>query len=219
MNGPRTLAVDYDVYEIALLAGGPRRAVDAAAVALVESGRVSVDRSNGRLTATDTRRSHALEAALLDAIGTRGGYSLATVRWRVDNDERVSALRRRLELDDLLRPSTASSSRYGCAWQTFALTGEGRRTLRHLRSMPPPDRVAQGTSAMHVALLGVRAMADPGLRSALFDPPARSRSAGRSPSSWSFGGGGGSGGDAGGWGGWGGDGGGCGGGDGGGGGC
>jgi len=209
MNGPRTLAVDYDLYEIALLAGGPRRAVDAAAVALVESGRVSVDRSNGRLTATDTRRSHALEAALLNAIGTRGAPSLATVRWRVNNDERLSALRRRLELDELLRPSTASSPRSGRAWQTFALTGEGRRTLRHLRSMPPPDRVAQGTSAMQVALLGVQAMADAGLRSALFDPPAPPRVRSWSSSSWSFGGGGGGGGgDAGGGGGWGGDGGG-----------
>jgi uncharacterized membrane protein YgcG len=179
MNGPRTLAVDYDLYEIALLAGGPRRAVDAAAVALVESGRVAVDRSNGQLSVQDARRSHALEAALLDAIGTQGHRSLTTVRWRVVNDERLTALRRRLELDELLRPSAAASSRHRRAWQTFALTGEGRRTLRHLRSVPPPDRVAQGTSAMQVALLGVRAMADPDLRSALFDPPAPPRSRNR----------------------------------------
>jgi hypothetical protein len=178
MNGPRTLAVDYDLYEIAFLAGGPRRAVHAAAVALVESGRVGVDRSNGLLSVVDGRRSHALEAALLDAIGSRGHRSLATVRWRVENDERLSALRRRLELDGLLRPSTAPPSRHRRAWQTLALTGEGRRTLRHLRSTPPADRVGAGTSALQVALSGVAAMPDPELRSALFEPPAPPRSRG-----------------------------------------
>ena len=37
MTGPRTLAADYDVYEIAYLAGGPHRAMETAVVALVES--------------------------------------------------------------------------------------------------------------------------------------------------------------------------------------
>lgn len=173
---PRTLAVDYDVYEIAVLAGGPRRAVDAAAVALVESGRVQVDRATGGLTVTDARRSHALEAAVLDAIGIRGHRSIETVRWRVDSDERLTVLRRRPEADGLLRASAPGRRERG--WQTFALTGEGRRTLRHLRTSPPADRVAEGTSAMQVALWGRGVLADAELRSALFEPPPPSRARG-----------------------------------------
>jgi hypothetical protein len=177
MNGPRTLAVDYDVYEVAYLAGGPRRAVDAAMVALVEGGRVAVDRSTGQLTVADGGRRHPVEAAVLDAIGARHHRTMATVRWRVETDERLSAVRRRLESDGLLRPSAPSSRRYS-AWSLMALTAEGRRTLRHLRAEPPADRIAVGTGAMPVALGGPTAMADPDLRSALFDPPGPQRSRG-----------------------------------------
>ena len=59
MAAPRTLAVDYDLYEVAYLAGGPRRAVDVAVVALVESGRVDVDRSTGQFSVVDARHRHA----------------------------------------------------------------------------------------------------------------------------------------------------------------
>jgi len=168
MTGPRTLAVDYDLYEVACLAGGPRRAMDAALVALVESGRVHVDRTTGQLSVGDTRRRHPVEAAVLDAIGSRGHRTVATVRWRLASDDRLTAVLGRLERDGLLRPS--ASSRKPRSWQAFALTGEGRRTLRHLRSHPPADRVADRTSAMQVALCGPDAMADQELRSALFEP-------------------------------------------------
>ncbi len=174
MNGPRTLAVDYDVYEVAYLAGGPRRAVEAAMVALVEGGRVAVDRSTGQLTVADGGRRHPVEAAVLDAIGARHHRTLATVRWRVETDERLSTVRRRLEGDGLLRPSAPSSRRYS-AWSLMALTAEGRRTLRHLRAEPPADRIAVGTGAMLVALAGPAAMTDRELGSALFDPPAPPR--------------------------------------------
>ncbi|TFV71653.1 TIGR04222 domain-containing membrane protein [Blastococcus sp. CT_GayMR20] len=174
MNGPRTLAVDFDVYEVAYLAGGPRRAVDAAMVALVEGGRVAVDRTTGQLAVADGGRRHPVEAAVLDAIGVRHHRTIATVRWRVETDERLSAVRRRLEGDGLLRPSAPSSRRYS-AWSLMALTAEGRRTLRHLRAEPPADRIALGTGALPVALGGPAAMTDPALRSALFDPPAPPR--------------------------------------------
>jgi hypothetical protein len=177
MTGPRTLAADYDVYEIAYLAGGPRRAMETALVALVVGGRVAVDRSNGHLTVADGRRRHPMEAAVLDAIGSRRQRTIATVRWRVETDERLTALRRRLESDGLLRPSAPTSRRYR-AWSATALTAEGRRTLRHVRAEPPADRVADGTGAMQVALCGPAAVADRELRSALFDPPAPPRPSG-----------------------------------------
>ena len=161
MTGPRTLATDYDVYEVAFLAGGPRRAVDTAVVALVESGRVRVDAAlPGSCRSSSTGAGTPLEAAVLDAVGRRGQCSIDTVRWRLESDERLVSLGQRLERDGLLSPAGCRSSIRRRHWQLLALTGEGRRTLRHLRSDPPPDRVAGETSAMAVALAGTGQMAD-----------------------------------------------------------
>jgi len=171
MTGPRTLATDYDVYEVAFLAGGPRRAVDTALVALVESGRVRVTPLTGELSVVEHRRRHPVEAAVLDAVGVRGKWSIDTVRWRLESDERIGSLGRRLERDGLLSPAGSRSGFRRRHWELLSLTGEGRRTLRHLRSDPPPDRVAGETSAMAVALAGTGRMADRDVHATLFEPP------------------------------------------------
>ena len=166
MNAPRTLAVDYDVYEIAYLAGGPCRAVEAAVVALAESGRIAVDRSTGQLSVVDGRGRHWLETAVLEAVAHRGYRMLETLRWRLANDELLASVRQRLQGDGLLRRS-ASTPRSTRAWQTLALTGQGRRTLRDLRERPS----AEAGGGLSVALGGPRAVSDDSLRTALFDPP------------------------------------------------
>ncbi|SDG03942.1 TIGR04222 domain-containing protein [Blastococcus aurantiacus] len=171
MNGARTLAIDYDVYEIAHLAGGPRRAVEAAVVALAGGGHLTVDRSTGHLSAAGVPRRHWLEAAVSDGVGQRDWRSVRTLRRRLVLDERLAAVGRRLESDGLLRRS-ASGSRRHRTWQLVALTGEGRRTLRSLRAQPPVDHLAEGTDAMAVALGGPEALGDTSLRRALFHPPA-----------------------------------------------
>ncbi|TFV90538.1 TIGR04222 domain-containing membrane protein [Blastococcus sp. CT_GayMR16] len=173
MTGPRTLAADYDLYEIAYLAGGPRRAVDTAVVALVESGCLRVTPHSGGLTVVEHRRRHSLEAAVLDAVGLRGNRSIDTVRWRLQDDERLHAVGQRLERDGLARGRTPMRLRH---WHLLALTGEGRRTLRHLRSDPPTDRVAGETGALVVALSGPERMADADVRAAVFEPPRPARS-------------------------------------------
>ena len=104
MTGPHTLATDYDVYEVAFLAGGPRRAVDTAVVALVESGRVRVTPLSGELSIVEHRRRHSLEAAVLDAVGRPGQCSIDTLRWRLESDERLLSLGQRLERDGLRVP-------------------------------------------------------------------------------------------------------------------
>ncbi len=206
----------YDVYDIAYLAGGPHHVVDTALVALAESGRVKA-RATGELSATDVRRRFPVEAAVLDALGSRPRRSAGTLRWLLDRDPRIAAIGDRLAADGLLsgRQRWFSGDR-----PRPALTRAGRAALRRLKADPPADHVAPGTSAMLVALTGVRAMPDAALWASLFEPPtpprrARVRDHGGAhsymPAYWA-------GGDAGGWGGFGGDGG-CGGADGGGGSC
>lgn len=171
MNGTPTLALDYDVYEIAYLAGGPCRAVDAAVVALAGGGHLTIDDSTGHLTAAGVPRRHWLEAAVSEGVGERDWHSVRTLRWRLVLDARFAAMGRRLQSDGLLRRSGSGSRRHR-AWQLVALTGAGRRALRSLRAQPPVDRVAAGTEAMAVALGGPAAMSDTALRRGLFHPAA-----------------------------------------------
>lgn len=170
MNTARTLAVDHDVYEIAYLAGGSHRAVDTAVVALVERGHVSVNRSTGHLSVADGRPRHWLEEAVLDGIGDRGYRTVQTLRWRMKDDERFADVRRRLQSDGLLRRSVSRSHRYR-PWRIAALTGAGRRALRHLRSETSVGRVAGSTDVLGMALGGPAALSDLSLRAVLFDPP------------------------------------------------
>jgi len=179
MTAPQAFATDYDVYEVAFLAGGPRRAVDTAVVALIESGRVHVSRLSGELSVVRHRRWHSVEAAVLDVVGQPGEWSIDTVRRRLESDERIRSLGQRLERDGLLTTSAARPRIRIRQWRLLSLTGEGRRTLRQLQTDPPPDRVAGETSAMAVALGGTRRMADRGARATVFEPAGRQRARGR----------------------------------------
>ena len=181
MIGTPTPALDHDVYEIAYLAGGPCRAVDAAVVALAGGGHLTVDHSTGHLTAAGVPRRHWLEAAVSDGVGQRDWRSVRTLRRRLVLDDRLAAMGRRLADDGLLRRSASGASRQR-TWQLMALTGKGRRTLRALRAQPPVDRVAAGTDAMAVALGGPAAVSDSSLRRALFHPPAPGPVPGERPS-------------------------------------
>jgi hypothetical protein len=208
----------YDLYDIAYLAGGPHAVVDTALVALAETGRVRASET-GELSAVDLRRRNPVEAAVLDALGPRPRRSVGTVRWRLEQDERITRLGRRLVADGLITGRQRGMRTRGRPLPVR--TRDGRRVLRRLRADPPRDRLADGTSAMLVALVGIRAMPDAELRARLFAPPAlprrgdmrrRSGADGYVPGLWWAGGGMG-GGDIGGCGGgWGGDAGGCGGG-------
>jgi hypothetical protein len=168
MTGARTLATDYDVYEIAYLAGGPRRVVETAVAVLVESGRIRAMEPTGELAVVDPRRGHPVEAAVLDAVGVRGHRSIDAVHRRVESDDRLAAVARRLAGDGLLRPGAGSGRRGRWLW---ALTREGRRTLRHLRGNPPDGQAGPSPSAVLVALTGPDGLADPALRAAVFEPP------------------------------------------------
>lgn len=160
-----TFRPDLDVYEVAFLAGGLQRVVDTALVALVESGRVRVH-SPGELAAVQLDRRHPVEAAVLDAVGTRGHPSVDTIRWRVARDERVTGLGRSLSEAGLLRRRLLRGR------GTWCPTRAGREALRLTAAQPPVDRSFDGGSAPRVALHGSEAMADAELRTALFERPS-----------------------------------------------
>src|SRR4051794_35676723 len=113
----------YDLYDIAYLAGGHVRVADTAVVTLVERGQVRVA-PDGQLSVLRLGRRHPVEAAALDAIGTRGWRSVASVRWRFEDDPRLSGIAERLAPDRLLPPKNPP------------LPGRGGRPARR----PPPRR-------------------------------------------------------------------------------
>jgi hypothetical protein len=141
-----------DVYDVACLAGGPSRVVDTALVALVVTGRVRAV-APGELQVTDPRRRHPVEAAVLDAVGSRGRRSVATVRWRALADERVTGLARQLRARRLL------------GWFSRP-TAAGRQVLERARA-------ADVGPVLHAALEGPERLADPVLRAAVLEPPHR----------------------------------------------
>jgi hypothetical protein len=142
-------ALALDVYDIACLAGGQDRMVDAALIALVQSGRVRVVHP-GQLATVGLARRHPVEAALLDAVGPVGHRSIDTIRWRVTADERLLDVAAGLHHAGLLgrhHPHLPGGRR-------DAPTATGRRLLHRLSAAPPRDDVAPGTDAMDVALHG-----------------------------------------------------------------
>jgi hypothetical protein len=166
------------VYEVAYLAGGAERVVDTALVAMVETGRIRVH-SAGQLAVVEPTRRHAVEAAVLDAVGTRGHRSVDVVRWRLADDDRISAVGRRLADEGLIsRWSTVLRHRD----RPPVRTAVGRRVLRSLQAAPPVDRASDGGSAVLVALHGHPRMTDTVLRAAIFEafptPSAKARAAG-----------------------------------------
>src|SRR4051794_26054593 len=163
-----------DVYEAAFLAGGPDRVVETALVALVETGRVRVQRG-GQLSVVDDRSRHPVEDAVLAAIGPHGHREFETVRWMAGKDERLTGLTERLRRDGLI-------SGIPLPWwrRPVVLTAAGRRTLRRLRADPAVTSAAAGTSAATVALNGTEQMPDREQRDALFNPPGPHRQRGHS---------------------------------------
>ena len=164
MTGMRTL----DVYEVAYLAGGPRRAVEAAVVALIENGRLRVTRATAALQVVDPRRRHSVEAAVLDAAGPRARRSIDGIGWRVRTDARLAALADGLQQAGLVSRRGGVHATAERIWTAVGLTRAGRRELRRLRSEPPVDGSSE---ALAVALGGPEAWADAELRAAVFAPP------------------------------------------------
>jgi hypothetical protein len=164
MTGTRTL----DVYELAYLAGGPRRAVEAAVVALVEAGVLRANRVSGELLLLQRRPCSDLEAAVLDVVGFRGSRLLGTVCWRLRADVRLTAIGRRLQADGLLADGDGLESLRRRFWTVLSVTGAGRRVLRQRRR----ELGSAGSDALRVALSGPGAMRDRQLYVALFDPPS-----------------------------------------------
>ena len=163
MTGTRTL----DVYELAYLAAGPRRAAEAAVVALIEAGVLRANRTTGELILLQRRPCSELEAAVLDAVGFRGYRLLGAVCWRLRADARLTGIGQRLENEGLLARGGAPESLRRRWWTALAVTGAGRRALRRRRR----ELGADASDALRVALSGPAAMRDRGLYVALFDPP------------------------------------------------
>jgi hypothetical protein len=161
---------DLDIYDVAYLAGGPERAVDAALVALVQTGRIRAH-SPGRFATVGLSRRHPVEAAVLDAIGQAGHRSVDTILWRLADDERLLDVEERLRRAGLLRRGTWLGRGHSPDRRLFVRTSAGRRTLRRLSAQPPADLVAAGTDAMAVALGGRARLPDRELCAAVFEGP------------------------------------------------
>ena len=162
-------AAELDLYDIAFLAGGIERVVDTALVALVQSGRIRVH-APGELAVVQPGRSHAVEAAVLDAVGIRGHRSVDTIRWRLADDTRLSEPRASLVASGLLRRRFRLRRRRssGSPWSP---TATGREALRRLADDPGAARVLNGGDALQVALRGREALPDPRSRSEIFERP------------------------------------------------
>ena len=168
MTGTHVPLLGSDLYEVAYLAGGPRRAVEAAVVALIEDGRLRVTRSTAELHVVDPRRRHPVEAAVLDAAGPRARRSIDGIAWRVRTDARLVALADGLQQAGLVSRRGGVHATAERTWTAVGLTRAGRRELRRLRSAPP---VVGSSGALAVALGGPGAWANADLRAAVFAPP------------------------------------------------
>jgi hypothetical protein len=170
----RGTSPQLDVYDIACLAGGPDRVVDTALVAMIETGRIRVHLP-GQLAVADPTRRHPVEAAVLDAVGTRGHRSVDVIRWRLADDDRVLAICRRLVDAGLLSRWTVVPRRTEHA---RVPTAAGRRLLRSLEAEPPALPAWDGGTAVLVALHGREQMTDRMLAAA-FEPLPATVHAGR----------------------------------------
>lgn len=132
MTGTHVPTLRTDPYEIAYLTGGPRRVVETTVVALVEAGRLRVDRRDGRLHVVDPRRQHPVEAVVLDAVGPRGRPVWGTVR-RARTDPRLTCVADGLARDGLLSRRGGVDARERSFWTLSGLTRAGRAALRQVR--------------------------------------------------------------------------------------
>ncbi len=168
MTGTHVPLLGSDLYAVAYLAGGPRRAVEAAVVALIEDGRLRVTRATAELHVVDPRRRHPVEAAVLDAAGPRARRSIDGIAWRVRTDARLAALADGLRQAGLVTRRGGVDATRERTWTAVGLTRAGRSALRRLRSDPS----VVGCSKAHaVALGGPEAWADAERRAAVFAPP------------------------------------------------
>ncbi|SFT80706.1 TIGR04222 domain-containing protein [Geodermatophilus amargosae] len=168
MTGTHVPLLGSDLYEIAYLAGGPRRAVEAAVVALIEDGRLQVTRSIAELHVVDPRSRHPVEAAVLDAADPPARRSIDAIVRRLRPDDRLIALADGLQQAGLVSRRGGVEATAELAWRAVRLTRAGRRALRRLRTDPP---VVGRSEALAVALGGRRAWADDGLlRTVVFAP-------------------------------------------------
>ena len=161
--------LDLDVYDIAFLAGGPARVVDTALVDLVATGRVRVH-APGELAVAEPSRRHPVEAAVLDAVGTRGHRSADTIRWRVMEDDRLHAIGRRLVEAGLMHqiPWPRALRPGG---RLLTRTRHGTSALAVAAAARASDPAHDPTGALLVAVSGIAAMPDRALRSAIFERP------------------------------------------------
>jgi hypothetical protein len=169
MTGTHVPLLRSDLYEIAYLAGGPRRVVETAVVALVENGRLRVDRATGRLHVVDPHRRHPVEAVVLDAVGPRG-RSFGGLVWRARSDPRLATVADGLARNGLLTRRGGVDARERSFWTLSGLTRAGRAALRQVRQNPPSPPVTGGNAALAVALAGPSAWGAE-LHTAVFDPP------------------------------------------------
>src|SRR5919202_2785998 len=121
MTGTHVPLLRSDLYEIAYLAGGPRRVVETAVVALVENGRLRVDRVTGWLHVVDPHRRHPVEAAVLDAVGPRG-RSFGGLAWRARSDPRLATVADGLDRNGLLTRRGGVDARERSFWTLSGLT-------------------------------------------------------------------------------------------------
>jgi hypothetical protein len=158
---------ELDIYDIAFLAGGQNRAVEAAVVALVRDGRLRVH-SPGLLATADLSRRHPVEAAVLDAVGPAGHRSVDTICWRLVEDDRLLDIGQRLHKAGLLGRLGVPVSVLHHDRRTLAPTRAGHRILLELGDHP----ALGDPEAVRVALGGRGAMTDAKLRAAIFERPA-----------------------------------------------
>jgi DNA-binding MarR family transcriptional regulator len=159
-----------DLYDAAYLAGGSDRVVDTALAVLLESGRVRAQRT-GELSVVEPVRGNEVEAAVLDALGTRGRRTAGMVRMRAGKDKRITRIADRLVTAGLLS-TRAPARRFGLGRRrSVAPTQAGRRALRDLRAESPTRGVTAGSAAGRVAIRGTGQLRDAELRAAVFGPP------------------------------------------------
>ena len=188
MTGTDAPLLSCDLYEVAYLAGGPRRVVEAAVVAMIEDGRLRVFRSIAELHVVDPRPWNPVEAAVLDAAGPRARRSIDGVVRRWGTDARLVALADRLRQAGLVSRRGSANAMAAWPWTVVGLTRAGRHALRRFQSDPP---LVGRPEALALALGRPRAWADGELLKVVVfapspgtpaDPGSSVREAGRSSS-------------------------------------
>jgi len=167
-------AAQLDLYDVAWLAGGRRRATQTAVAALAERDRVRVTDPTGDLQAVGGGATHPVEAAVLDGLGARGHRGVETIAFLVREDPRLDAVEQGLLRRGLLG-RRAPLARVVRRRRPAPTTREGRRVLRELRR-PGSTAIPGSTAAREVALNGL-ASVPAGLPAALAERPM---------SRWSF---------------------------------